>query len=40
MNKQIKTHDVVQNNFFLPNAKSKEVKHTVLENVDTTGMTK
>ena len=41
MNKQIKTHDVVRNNFFLPSGKQKEeVKPSVLENIDTTGMTK
>lgn len=41
INKQIKTHDVVQNNFFLPvKPGAEQPKHTILENIDTTGMTK
>ena len=37
LNRTIRTHDVAQNNFFLPKNISTS---TVLMNVDTTGMTK
>ena len=40
INKTIKTHDVVQNNFFLPPSAAEATRHSVLENVDTTGMNK